>query len=94
MVTEYDPEGKVVWEYEIKTRVYGAIRLKSGNTLIASGSGNSVVEVTPDKKVVWEYHHPQLTGIHELHVVKTNGKAIKGSMKFVSGVTPILPSAL
>jgi outer membrane protein assembly factor BamB len=54
VVTEYDKEGKVVWEYETKTRVYGAIRLKNGNTLIATGSGNSVVEVSPDKKVVWE----------------------------------------
>ena len=55
VVTEYDLKtGKVVWEYLIKTRVYGAIRLRNGNTLIASGSGNSVVEVTPDKKVVWE----------------------------------------
>lgn len=53
-VTEYDPTGKIVWEYEIGTRVYGAIRLKNGNTLIGSGSGNSVVEVSPDKKVVWE----------------------------------------
>src|SRR5262245_46173875 len=34
--------------------VYGAIRLKSGNTLIASGGGGGVVEVTPDLKVVWE----------------------------------------
>jgi len=54
VVTEYDGEGKVVWEYEIGTRVYGAIRLKNGNTLIGSGSGNSVVEVTPEKKVVWD----------------------------------------
>lgn len=54
VVTEYDGEGKIVWEYEIGTRVYGAIRLKSGNTLIASGSGNSVVEVNPDKEVVWD----------------------------------------
>ena len=54
VVTEYDNKGNVVWDYLIKTRVYGAIRLKSGNTLIASGSGNSVVEVTPDKKVVWD----------------------------------------
>ncbi len=54
-VTEYDPSGKIVWEYEIGTRVYGAIRLKNGNTLIGSGSGNSVVEVSPDKKVVWEH---------------------------------------
>ncbi len=54
VVTEYDRNGKVVWDYLIKTRVYGAIRLKNGNTLIASGSGKSVVEVSPDKKVVWE----------------------------------------
>jgi outer membrane protein assembly factor BamB len=54
VVTEYDAAGKIVWEYEIGTRVYGAVRLKNGNTLICSGSGNSVVEVSPDKKVVWE----------------------------------------
>jgi outer membrane protein assembly factor BamB len=54
VVTEYDGKGNVVWEYEIGTRVFGAIRLKNGNTLICSGSGNSVVEVTPKKKVVWE----------------------------------------
>ena len=54
VVTEYNRKGEVVWDYLIKTRVYGAIRLKNGNTLIASGSGNSVVEVTPEKKVVWE----------------------------------------
>lgn len=54
VVTEYNRKGDVVWDYLINTRVYGAIRLKNGNTLIASGSGNSVVEVSPDKKVVWE----------------------------------------
>jgi outer membrane protein assembly factor BamB len=53
-VTEYNKKGDIVWEYEIKTRVYGAIRLKNGNTLIGSGSGHSVVEVSPEKKVVWE----------------------------------------
>jgi len=53
-VTEYNPKGEIVWEYEIGTRVYGAIRLKNGNTLICSGSGNSVVEVSPEKKIVWE----------------------------------------
>ena len=53
-VTEYNLQGDIVWEYEIGTRVYGAIRLENGNTLIGSGSGNSVVEVSPDKKVVWE----------------------------------------
>ena len=54
VVTEYNRKGEVVWDYLIKTRVYGAIRLKNGNTLIASGSGKSIVEVTPEKKVVWE----------------------------------------
>ncbi|MGK0188538.1 MAG: outer membrane protein assembly factor BamB, partial [Verrucomicrobiales bacterium] len=54
VVTEYDATGKAVWEYMIDTRVYGAIRLNNGNTLIASGSGNSVVEVTPDEEVVWD----------------------------------------
>ncbi len=54
VVTEYDNDGNIVWDYLIKTRVYGAIRLKNGNTLIASGSGNSIVEVNPEKEVVWE----------------------------------------
>ncbi|MCG8602412.1 MAG: PQQ-binding-like beta-propeller repeat protein [Verrucomicrobiales bacterium] len=54
VVTEYDGEGNIVWEYEIGTRVYGAIRLKNGNTMICSGSGNSVVEVSPEKEVVWK----------------------------------------
>jgi len=54
VVTEYNRNGEVIWDYLTNTRVYGAIRLKNGNTLIASGSGNSVLEVTPDKKVVWE----------------------------------------
>jgi len=54
VVTEYNAKSEVVWEYPIKTRVYGAIRLRNGNTLIASGSGASVVEVTRDGQVVWE----------------------------------------
>ena len=54
IVTEYNRKGEIVWDYLVKTRCYGAIRLKNGNTLIATGSGKSVIEVTPDKKVVWE----------------------------------------
>ena len=37
VVTEYNRKGEIVWEYLINTRCYGAIRLKNGNTLIASG---------------------------------------------------------
>ena len=54
VATEYNAKSEVVWEYPIKTRVFGAIRLKNGNTLIASGGGASVVEVTPQGKTVWE----------------------------------------
>jgi hypothetical protein len=54
VVTEYNAKSAVVWEHAIKTRVYGAIRLKNGNTLIASGGGAGVVEVTHDGKTVWE----------------------------------------
>ena len=53
-VTEYAPDGTIVWEYKIGTRVYGAIRLGNGNTLINSGSGKSIVEVSPEKKIRWE----------------------------------------
>ena len=45
VVAESGKDGKVVWEYSTKTRVFGVIRLKNGNTLIATGSGNSVIEV-------------------------------------------------
>lgn len=54
VVIEYNRDGEIIWEYPTNTRVYGALRLKNGNTLIASGSGNSVLEVTPEKEVAWE----------------------------------------
>ncbi len=54
VVTEYDTAGKVVWEYQVGSRVYGAIRLRNGNTLIASGNGKSILEVSPAKEIVWE----------------------------------------
>jgi hypothetical protein len=71
--------GDVVWEYEVplfgKQRkgghgpeafgnsVFGAVRLASGNTLVATGNGHSVLEVTPEKKIVWELHQNDLKGI-------------------------------
>ena len=76
-VREYDQAGKVVWSYALDldgrprtpgheghgTDVFGAIRLPSGNTLIATGSGNRVIEVTPEGKVVWKIGHDELPGI-------------------------------
>ena len=79
VVREYDEVGKVVWSYALDlggrpaspghgpeghgTSVYGAIRLPGGNTLIATGNGNRVIEVNPAGKVVWSVGHDELPGI-------------------------------
>ena len=78
-VREYDGKGKVVWTYRLDlagrprspghgpeghgTEVFGAIRLPDGNTLIAAGNGNRVIEVNPDGKIVWSIGHDELPGI-------------------------------
>ena len=76
---EYDADGKVIWEYEVplfdKPRasgngvksfgnsLYSVQRLDNGNTLIGTGNGKSVIEVTPEKKVVWHLTPEDLDGI-------------------------------
>jgi len=71
--------GEVNWEYEVPlfgkepkpghgpkgfgNKVFGAVRLLSGNTLIATGNGHSVLEVTPDKEIVWQIHQTDLPNI-------------------------------
>ncbi len=62
-VREYDGTGKVVWEHDVKTKVYGAIRLKNGNTLISTGDGHRVVEVDPSGKEVWAIEKNDLPGV-------------------------------
>ncbi len=96
---EYDSEGNVVWEYEVPlfgreekrghgldsfgNRLFGAVRLKNGNTLIATGNGHSVIEVTPDKKIVWELHQDDLPNIRFAWVttleVLPNGNYVIGN---------------
>lgn len=63
VVREYDGTGKVVWEYKTGTKVYSAIRLKNGNTLIGTGDGHKVIEVNRDGKVVWSVEEKELPGI-------------------------------
>jgi outer membrane protein assembly factor BamB len=78
-VREYNSSGKLIWEYFLDlgnrkksdghgpeghgTEVYGAIRLKNGNTLIAGGNNNRIIEVTPDKKINWQIDQKELPGI-------------------------------
>ena len=71
--------GKVVWEFPVPlfdkerrgghgpeafgNQLFGAVRLQNGNTLIATGNGHSVLEVTPEKKIVWQIHQNDLPNI-------------------------------
>jgi outer membrane protein assembly factor BamB len=91
--------GQVVWEYEVpmfnKTakgghgpeafgnRLFAAIRLENGNTLIASGNGHSVLEVNPNKEIVWQLHQEDLPNIRFAWVttleVLPNGNLVIGN---------------
>ncbi len=78
-VREYDEAGKIVWEYEVplfgKERkgghgpeafgnsLFSATRLANGNTLIGTGNGHSVLEVTPAKEIIWKVEQNDLPGI-------------------------------
>lgn len=71
--------GEVVWEYEVPmfgrpaapghgpeafgNKAFAAVRLPSGNTLITTGNGHRVIEVTPGKEIVWQLVPSDLEGI-------------------------------
>lgn len=96
---EYDADGKVVWEYTVPlfgkkeqgghgldafgNRLFSAIRLKNGNTLIGTGNGHSVIEVTPEKEIVWSLRQDDLEGIRFAWVttleVLPNGNYVIGN---------------
>jgi len=99
VVREYDGGGKVVWSYALDlagrpaapghgpeghgTDVFGALRLANGNTLIAAGNGNRVIEVTPAGRIVWSLGHDELPGIRLAWVttiqLRANGNLIVGN---------------
>ena len=76
---EYDGDASVVWEYDVPlfdqatkkghgpdsfgNKLFGAVRLANGNTLIATGNGHSVIEVTPAKEIVWHLKQNDLPEI-------------------------------
>lgn len=78
-VREYDSAGNVVWEYDIPmfgkpaaeghgpeafgNKCFAAVRLENGNTLISTGNGHRVIEVTPAKEIVWTLEQNDLPGI-------------------------------
>jgi len=91
--------GNVIWEFEVPmfgksaknghgpeafgNRLFAAVRLKNGNTLVATGNGHSVLEVTPEKKIIWQINQKDLPGIRLAWVttleVLPNGNYVIGN---------------
>lgn len=79
IVREYRPDGTTAWEYAVPlfgrerrpghgvdafgNQVFSALRMENGNTLVGTGNGHSVIEVTPAGQVVWSLHQNDLPGI-------------------------------
>lgn len=79
VVKEYDGSGMVVWSYSVPlfdrspapghgvdafgNQCFSALRLENGNTLIGTGNGHSVLEVTSTGEIVWSLHQNDLPGI-------------------------------
>ncbi|HRQ87770.1 MAG TPA: PQQ-binding-like beta-propeller repeat protein [Bacteroidia bacterium] len=96
-VKEYDADGQVVWEFPVPLfgrepakghgpeafggRCFAAIRLKNGNTLVSTGNGHSLLEVTPDKEIVWKLEQHDLPGI-VLAWVTTVEELDNGNLRF------------
>jgi len=78
-VREYDGGGKLVWDFPVPmfgkeakgghgpegfgNCTFSALRLKNGNTLLTTGNGHSILEVTPEKEIVWKIEQKDLEGI-------------------------------
>ena len=63
LAREYDRTGKIVWEFNVGSKLYAAVRLANGNTLIGAGDGHRVIEVNPNKEVVWELKQGDIPGV-------------------------------
>lgn len=79
VVREYNPAGKTVWQYAVPlferkpagghgveafgNQCFSAVRLPNGNTLIGTGNGHSILEVTAAGQVIWSLHQNDLPGI-------------------------------
>ncbi|MGK0156380.1 MAG: outer membrane protein assembly factor BamB [Neolewinella sp.] len=91
--------GRIVWEYDVPMferdangghgpeafgdKCFCALRLGNGNTLIATGNGHSVMEVTSAGDVAWQVTQDELEGIRLAWVttleVLANGNIVIGN---------------
>ena len=99
VVREYDAAGTVVWEFDVPLfdtprkgghgpesfgdQAYSAVRLDNGNTLIGTGNGHSVLEVTSAKEIVWKIGQRDLPGIVLAWVTQVERLA-NGNTRFVN----------
>jgi len=78
-VREYDREGRIVWEYRVPlfgrepapghgfeawgNRVFAALRLPGGTTLITTGNGHGLLEVDREGRILWRIGQEDLPGL-------------------------------
>jgi hypothetical protein len=62
-VREYDAQGQPLHTLPVPGNPYEALRLPSGNTLIACGDGHKLIEVDPQDKIVWQIDENELPAI-------------------------------
>ena len=71
--------GEIAWEYEVPmfgkepkgghgpeafgNKCFAAVRLPNGHTLVTTGNGHSILEVTADKQIVWKVEQNDLPGV-------------------------------
>lgn len=81
----FDKEGKVNWVFanEQCADPCGGQVLANGNIVACQYGSRSdampdAIEISPDKKVVWQFKVPKFGGVHEIHVLTTNGQPAGG----------------
>lgn len=110
VVREYDRSGVVVWSYDVPRfwidpitgreftgdgdQVFSAVRLRSGNTLIGTGNGHSVLEISPAGEIVWAVAGDELDGVRLAWVTTvqelSNGHIVIGNCHAGDGQPQII----
>jgi hypothetical protein len=63
VVTEIDPQQKVVWQYKTENAsIMSVERLENGNTLLVDDARPRLFEIAPDGKIVWSVEKPEYKG--------------------------------
>ena len=70
-VVEYDATGKQIWTVDVPVP-WSAVRLKSGNTLVSSGSTQVIREFNPKGEVVWQLSQKDVPDIRLFSLQEAN----------------------